>query len=102
MPRSSLPSHQNKENFNQGFLIGLLTLGLILFTISTTSAATISSTAAGGNWNTASTWGGGVIPGAGDDVIIVSTATVTLSASPANQTGGRTLTINGTLTLSGN
>ena len=50
----------------------------------------------------ASSWVGGLIPGAGDDVIIVAGSTVTLSASPTNQTGGRTLTINGTLSLAGN
>ena len=41
--------------------------------------ATITSTAAGGNWNLGSSWVGGVVPGPGDDVIIVSGATITLT-----------------------
>jgi len=78
---------------------------LFLCTI-TAQAATITSTVTGGNWNTGSSWVGGVIPGSGDDVIIVSTATITVTAD-AN---ARTIDLYGilvvndqvTLTIQGN
>ena len=41
----------------------------------------IVSTAAGGNWNSASTWVGGIVPLPSDPVEIVSTASVTLDAN---------------------
>ena len=40
------------------------------------NAATIHSTATGGNWNETTTWQEGIVPGATDDVIITSNATV--------------------------
>lgn len=46
------------------------------------NAATITSTATGGNWNTGSTWIGGNVPLSTDDVVIATTGvnSVTLSA----------------------
>jgi hypothetical protein len=83
------------------------------------SLAAISSTAAGGFWNTPSTWVGGVVPGAGDNVTITAGSTVVIdvdvnvadltvgdgSLTPAvlifTSSSSRVVTINGNLTISG-
>jgi len=58
--------------FIKSTLLSLITL----FYFGTLSATTISSTTAGGEWSSTSTWNGGVIPGASDDVIINGTVYV--------------------------
>jgi hypothetical protein len=69
--------------------------------------ATITSTGTGGNWNATSSWIGGVIPTATDDVVISSGSTVTVTADAfaksINVSGGE-LTINDSeiLTVYGN
>jgi len=74
-------------------------------------AATITSTQSG-NWNTGSTWVGGVAPGAADNAIIASghTVTLTVATSVTNFTinsngtladGGFNLTVSGNLVLNG-
>lgn len=83
------------------------------------SMAAISSTAAGGFWNTPSTWVGGVVPGNGDNVTITPGSTVVIdtdvniadltvgdgSLTPAvlifTSSSSRVVTINGNLTISG-
>lgn len=69
-------------------------LMFVLLMTACMQAATITSTTAGGTWSTGSTWVGGVVPGLADTVIVVSGATVTLSAattitSITINTGGR-------------
>ncbi len=73
------------------------------------NAATVTSTATGGDWNVGTTWVGGVAPASGDDVVIVNGATVKLTAATTvhdftiNDGGifdydGNTLTLTGTVT----
>ncbi|HQQ84108.1 MAG TPA: hypothetical protein PK059_12960, partial [Cyclobacteriaceae bacterium] len=77
-------------------------------------AASISSTAGGGNWSATGTWVGGVVPTPGDDVTIVSGATVSIDVNAAClsltmngtaiidfPTNNRTLTVNGIMTMNG-
>ncbi len=45
------------------------------------AAGTITSTPTGGDWNSTSTWVGGIVPGAADSVTIASGATVTVTAN---------------------
>ncbi len=71
------------------------------FCVQKLSASTISSTAAGGNWNSGATWVGGIVPTSTDDVIIVAGSSVSIRnpytvSSPAEC---NSLTVNGTLTL---
>jgi hypothetical protein len=54
---------------------------LLLCPIFYADAATITSTATGGNWNDGTTWIGGVKPGSSDDVVIAANATVTMDAA---------------------
>jgi hypothetical protein len=70
----------------------------------------------GGNWNQASNWSGGVVPGSGDDAVISTSAAATITIQPsdnfvvhslttaANDTlaiAGGSLTVNSSSTLSG-
>ncbi|WP_369752738.1 hypothetical protein AB3G34_13555 [Flavobacterium sp. WC2409] len=84
-----------------------------LLTVSFANAATITS-AGNGNWSTASTWVGGIVPISTDNVTIVTghTVTVTVSTSITNLSlsnttsklvvnNGQTLTVSGTFSNSG-
>ncbi|MBF4473532.1 hypothetical protein [Flavobacterium sp. HJJ] len=64
-----------------------------LFIQTAVSGATITSTGTGGNWNSGSSWVGGVIPTAADDVIIASGSTVTITADAA----AKSISVSGTL-----
>jgi hypothetical protein len=75
---------------------------------STIFGATITSTATGGNWNSISSWVGGVVPLASDDVVIATGSTVTVTsdvyANNLSVSGTGILTINNgkILTVYGN
>lgn len=80
------------------FLLPLLFVG--------TLSAQISSKAVTGNWSSPGTWVGGVVPGAGDDVIIVNGAVITadvsstvLSISIGGGTSGKLILANSGVTL---
>ncbi|MFD2787466.1 T9SS type A sorting domain-containing protein [Hymenobacter rubripertinctus] len=75
----------------------------------------VSSTATGGNWSEATTWTGGVVPTAADDVTIMAGATVTLDVAASvasltvatggsllnSATTGYTLAVGGSVTNNG-
>lgn len=61
-------------------IVSLLFLMLILNQI---NAATITSTATGGNWSSTGTWIGGVVPSAADDAVVAIGATVTVDLASA-------------------
>ena len=90
----------------------ILLVGLLLMISTTSQAATITSTATGGNWSTANTWIGGVVPAPTDDAIIAFGATVTINANGSCASivvadgatlvfNKRTFTVHGTTTVNG-
>ncbi|MCX6141941.1 MAG: hypothetical protein NTZ35_01850, partial [Ignavibacteriales bacterium] len=58
----------------------VLAMGGIAFTTDLV-AGTITSTTTGGKWSATTTWVGGAVPGASDDVVIANGATVTIDAN---------------------
>ena len=89
-------------------------LAFALLFINKVDAASITSNAGTGNWNSTSTWVGGVVPTSTDDVVIASGATVNLnvtttvasmsflSSASSNSTlnlNGYTLTVTGAVTI---
>jgi hypothetical protein len=71
-------------------------LAVFLFSIfmqTTAFGATITSTGTGGNWNSGSSWVGGIVPTAADDVVITSGSTVTITADAT----AKSISVSGTL-----
>ena len=95
----------NKSRKLSNFL-NIFAFLVLLLVFGNAKAATITSTTTGGNWNATSTWAGGVIPSATDDVVLGTNATITVTAdaSCATLTFGTatqttTLNINTGITL---
>ncbi len=75
----------------------LFTLILLIFLFSNYSNATVCSSLGNGDWNSPTTWSCGIVPGAGDTIIINSGDVVSVSVV-TNLTGAATtIIINGTL-----
>ena len=86
----------------------------LLLGLATPVFAQITSTGTGGNWSATGSWVGGVVPGGGDNVVIVSGATISVDVNSASlaltmngtaildfPTNNRTLTVNGLMTMNG-
>ena len=58
------------------------------YTIQVSTLPHITSTASGGNWNATTTWVGGVVPTASDNVTIADGATVTINTAASALTLG--------------
>jgi hypothetical protein len=79
----------NKPLFNIPFFENLfgvnstkkLLVSILFFVFSFANAATVTSTGTGGLWSSGTTWVGGIVPLATDNVTIVAGATVTVTAS---------------------
>ncbi len=96
----------------RGYLLISLLMSLFIG-MTSAFAANISSTGSGGNWSATSTWVGGVVPLAADNVTIVAGATVTLDVPSATVTAftidatgvfdinANSFTATGALTLNG-
>ncbi|HOU99184.1 MAG TPA: gliding motility-associated C-terminal domain-containing protein [Bacteroidales bacterium] len=87
-------------------ILSAILVGLMFISIHLT-AATVTSNAVTGNWNSASTWVGGVVPSSSDSVVIVNGATITLNVNATVyklkiNTGGTLSLSSFTLTLNGN
>ncbi|WP_321288847.1 HYR domain-containing protein [uncultured Sunxiuqinia sp.] len=73
------------------------------FPINNPAAGTITSISTGGSWSDPASWVGGVVPGAGDDVIIANGTTITIDADATSQSitieSGGILNVNNSTTL---
>ncbi len=78
---------------------------VLIVVVGSTVIASIKTSRATGNWNTARTWTGNTIPATGDTVVILNRHNITVSATPTGIPGavkvnaGGTLTINNGITL---
>ncbi|MEK8016121.1 MAG: hypothetical protein VSS75_004575, partial [Candidatus Parabeggiatoa sp.] len=101
----------NATAFRNLFPLAIMMLGLLLW-IPQSWAATIHSTAGGGNWNKAETWVGGKVPTEEDSVVVNGVVNVTgatvkevvISTGAILQNysnSSRTLTVNGDITNNG-
>lgn len=80
----------------RNILLSIIAVATVLLLGSTNAWSATITSAGSGNWNVATTWIGGVVPTATDDVVIASGHTVTLAGTPTCNN----LTVNGTLALS--
>ncbi|HWQ69548.1 MAG TPA: hypothetical protein VN494_06290, partial [Patescibacteria group bacterium] len=56
-------------------------LAMVLGSLQPAAAAQVKAKAGIGNWDAAATWQGGVVPGAGDDVIIPAGSAVNVDGT---------------------
>jgi len=94
------------RNYNRKiFLVPLLGLLMLLGINRNMNAATRISTASGGTWSVGSTWIGGIVPVAGDDIIIATTGAgfvtiiLTTTCNSLVVNSGATLTLPRTFTV---
>ncbi len=90
--------HFNTDLLPRLILKSISILSIFLLLTLYTQAATIISTGTSGNWNIGKTWIGGIVPGAGDDVIIAGGTTVIINSGVPTC---NSITINGTLNVIG-
>lgn len=81
MRDSFTPSNRAIMQSKRNVLSQLFFVFAFLYAVSGIHAATITSTATGGNWGTGGTWVGGTAPASGDSVIIAGGATVTVDGT---------------------
>ncbi|MFA6257701.1 MAG: peptidoglycan-binding protein [Candidatus Paceibacterota bacterium] len=91
-----------KFNLKNVFLsIGVLVLSFVMFAGKADAVAISSNGTGGGAFGSTSTWAGGVVPSAADDITIVSGDTVTVADDTTDTTGSITIDDGGALTVSG-
>lgn len=103
---SPICGYSTRQRFTRKFL-HIFGMMLFLFVFHSTVRSQITSTAAGGNWDVGSSWVGLAVPGPGDNVIIATSATMTVRDNrtcnsiswTGDPAGTRTLTINAGVAL---
>jgi hypothetical protein len=91
-----------KEHKSRLKLFCQRSIGLMIFMMSlcSVSFAQITSTAAGGNWNSGGTWTGGSVPSSGQTVTIATTGAGVVTVDGARTCAGLSITGQGRLTIS--
>jgi hypothetical protein len=92
----STTTHRHRPG-STAFELPLVVLLALTFVSASARAATIASTAAGGNWSDTTTWVGGVVPAPADDAQIVPGATVNV----LNNAAANSITFLGSATNTG-
>ncbi|WP_348823679.1 beta strand repeat-containing protein [Flavobacterium aestuarii] len=73
----------------------LLAFLVFIFIQATGFGAVITSTGTGGNWDSGSSWQGGIVPSATDDVVIAAGSTVTVNVNVS----AKSITVSGTMSI---
>ena len=96
-----LIDYRNTSLSNTGFKRSILSLVFCICIPIITLSADRTSTTAGGNWNSTSTWSGGVRPVAGDNVFIATTGTGAVTVDGVRTCVNLTINSRGRLIISG-